>query len=415
MSSFRRLDRCRICQSRDLRTFLSLGETPLANSFVPLERAVDREPRFPLEVARCGECGLVQLTVVVDPEIMFRDYLYASSASAPLLEHFDRLAAEISERFAPAGAFAVELGSNDGVLLRSLNARGITALGVEPATNLAQVANAAGLATLNDFFDPRVAERIREERGPAGVVVGNNVLAHIDDLSGLVRALDVLLDEDGVFIAEVPYLADLLDQVEYDTIYHEHLSYFHLAPLRRLFAQADLALFDVVRLPIHGGSIRIHVARRGRREESTRLSELYTLEAHDQLATDAPFAGFAARVCRQREELTALLGDLRSKGLRIAGYGATAKGNTMLSYCGVDHSVLEYIVDTTPYKQGLLTPGTRIPVQPESILHDSPPDVLLLLAWNYAESIIRGHQGFISRGGRFIHPVPTPRLIPELT
>jgi SAM-dependent methyltransferase len=409
---FSRRASCRICDSGRLETFLSLGETPLANSFVR-PGSTQPELRVPLEVMRCLQCGLVQLTVVVDPEVMFRDYLYATSASAPMRGHFDELAREIVERFAPAGSFVVEIGSNDGVLLRPLAARGARALGVEPASNLAATANAAGIETLNEFFGLAVAERLRAERGPATVVVGNNVLAHIDGLPDVARSLDVLLDEDGVFVAEVPYLFDLLDHVEYDTVYHEHLSYFHLAPLGVLFAQTGMELFDVKRLPTHGGSIRMYVGRTGRHPITAGLRELIATEARRLADAGSVFAAFAGKVETQRAALRALLDDLRSKGTRLAGYGATAKGNTMLNYCGIGTETLAFVADTTPYKQGLLTPGTHIPVRPESAIDEQGIDVLLLLAWNYADAIVGRMIAYTGRGGRFIHPIPLPRIIPE--
>jgi novobiocin biosynthesis protein NovU/D-mycarose 3-C-methyltransferase len=407
---YRRVTRCRICGHEDLRRFLDLGEMPLANAFVAPALATAPEARFPLEVARCADCSLVQLTVVVDPDLMFRDYLYASSASAPLLPHFQELAASIAGGLVPAGSLAVEFGSNDGVLLRALGERGLRALGVEPATNLARKANADGLETLNDFFAPDVASRIRADRGPAHAVIGNNVLAHIDDLAGVMTAVERLLAPDGVFIAEVPYLPDLLEHVEYDTVYHEHLSYFHLGPLQRLFGRFGFELFDVVHLPIHGGSVRIHAARDGMRQPTERLTRLLATEQRD-LGDDRPYEEFAARVRRQREELVTLLRDLKRQGKRLAGYGATAKGNTMLNYCSIDGTVLDYIADTTPYKQGLLTPGTRIPVRAESSLDDARPDALLLLAWNYADAIVARHQPYLRAGGAFIHPIPLPRMI----
>ena len=369
--------------------------------------------RVPLEVMRCERCGLVQLTVVVDPEVMFRDYLYATSASAPMRGHFDDLAAELVSRFAPADSLVVEVGSNDGVLLRPLASRGARALGVEPASNLATIANADGLETLNEFFGLQVAQRIRSERGAAKVVVGNNVLAHIDDLPAMVRSLDALLDDDGVFVAEVPYLFDLLDHVEYDTVYHEHLSYFHLAPLAVLFDQVGMELFDVKRLATHGGSIRMYAGRRGRRSVTTSLRELRASEAARLTDAMRLFAAFAGRVEAQRAALRSLLGGLRTNGTRLAGYGATAKGNTMLNYCGIGADTLAFIADTTPYKQGLLTPGTHIPVRPESAIDEEGIEVLLLLAWNYADEIVRRMTTYTGRGGRFIHPIPLPRFLPE--
>jgi SAM-dependent methyltransferase len=410
---FSRRATCRICDSSLLAVFLSLGETSLANSFVRPDAARAPELRVPLEVMRCERCGLVQLTVVVDPEVMFRDYLYATSASAPMRGHFDELASELVGRFAPAGSFVVEIGSNDGVLLRPLASRGARAVGIEPASNLAAIANAEGLETLNEFFGVTVAERVRADRGPAKVIVGNNVLAHIDDLPGVARSIDALLDADGVFVAEVPYLFDLLDHVEYDTVYHEHLSYFHVAPLAVLFDQVGMELFDVKRLSTHGGSIRMYAGRRGRRAITTSLRELRAYEAARLADASGLFVAFAGRVEAQRAALRTLIGDLRTNGTRLAGYGATAKGNTMLNYCGIGADTLSFIADTTPYKQGLLTPGTHIPVRDEAGIDEEGIEVLLLLAWNYADDIVRRMTGYTGRGGRFIHPIPLPRFLPE--
>jgi len=410
---FSRRMACRICGSASLSVFLSLGETPLANSFVrPAARSVP-ELRVPLEVMRCERCGLAQLTVVVDPDLMFLDYAYATSASAPMRGHFDELAGELVARFAAAGSLVVEIGSNDGVLLRPLAARGARPLGVEPASNLAASANAEGLETWNAFFGPPVAERLRAERGPAKVVVGNNVLAHIDGLPGVAQSLDVLLEGDGVFVAEVPYLFDLLDHVEYDTVYHEHLSYFHVAPLGVLFAQVGMELFDVARVPTHGGSIRIYVGRVGRHVVTPALRDLVAREHARLRDAESVFATFAGRVEAQRTALRALLAELRSNGTRLAGYGATAKGNTMLNYCGIGADTLAFVADTTPYKQGLLTPGMHIPVRPESAVDEERIEVLLLLAWNYADAIVSRMTTYTARGGRFIHPIPLPRLIPQ--
>jgi novobiocin biosynthesis protein NovU/D-mycarose 3-C-methyltransferase len=411
-AAYRRVTRCRICGHEDLRRFLDLGETPLANAFVAPAQAAASEPRYPLEVARCADCSLVQLTVVVDPEVMFRDYLYASSASAPLLPHFDELAESLAGGLVPPGSLAVEFGSNDGVLVRALRDHGLRALGVEPATNLARKANDDGLETINEFFTPDVAVRIRDDRGLAHAIIGNNVLAHIDDLDGVMASVDALLAPDGVFVAEVPYLPDLLERVEYDTVYHEHLSYFHLTPLQRLFTSHGFELFDVVHLPIHGGSVRINAARRGARPPTERLTR--RLVDEDQKLGDArPYSDFAAKVRQQRAALVTLLRDLKRQRKRLAGYGATAKGNTMLNYCGIDGTLLDYIADTTPYKQGLLTPGTHIPVRAESSLERARPDALLLLAWNYADAIVARHQPYLRGGGTFIHPIPLPRMITE--
>ncbi|HEV2248905.1 MAG TPA: class I SAM-dependent methyltransferase [Candidatus Limnocylindria bacterium] len=408
--SHHRVTACRICGSDDLDVFLDLGTTPLANAFVAPERITEPEPRFPLEVMRCLVCGLAQLSVVVAPEVMFQNYLYASSASAPMLAHFDALAEDLVARFAPRDSLVVEIGSNDGVLLRPLKERGVRALGIEPASNIARLANEAGLETWNAFFSYDAAAEVREERGRARVVVANNVVAHIDALAEVARAIEHLLDNDGVFVAEVPYLADLLDHVEYDTVYHEHLSYFHLAPLQRLFADVGMELFDVRRLEIHGGSVRVFAGRRGRHPRTRQLEELVTSEA--RLARDDIFRGFAKRVDDSRGALRTMLDRLGKEGRSIAALGATAKGNTLLNYCGIGPQTIAFIADSTPLKQGLLTPGTHIPVRAEHALDDERPNCALLLAWNYADAIMRRHAEYISSGGRFIHPIPLARLLP---
>jgi novobiocin biosynthesis protein NovU/D-mycarose 3-C-methyltransferase len=411
-ASYRRLERCRICGSRDLVSFLDLGETPLANAFVAPERRDDREERFPLEVLRCASCGLVQLSVIVRQDILFGHYLYATSASAPMVEHFAALAQEVVQRFAPRGSLVVEVGSNDGVLLRPLRSAGLAVLGVEPAANLAAQANAEGLETWPEYFATPVAHRIVAERGRVKLAIANNALAQIDDLRDVAASLSVLLDDDGVFVAEVPYLAHLLERVEYDTIYHEHLSYFAIAPLETLFSQVGLELFDLRHLPTHGGSIRMYAGRRGARPPTAELVAARAAERDARLAEAATYARFAERVAESRDALRALLGDLVRTGHRVAGLGATAKSCTLLHYCGVGRESIDFIGDSTPLKQGLLTPGTHIPVRNEAAIFEDGVDRVLLLAWNYADAIMRGHVDFIARGGRFVHPIPLARLLP---
>jgi SAM-dependent methyltransferase len=402
---------CRICGSPDLWTFLDLGKTPLANALIAPERLREPEPTYPLAAARCASCGEVQLTVVVRPDLLFAHYLYASSASAPLFPHFDAYAAEVAERFAPRGSLVVELGSNDGVLLRLLKNRGLVGMGIEPATNLADVANAAGLDTVNAFFSETVARSIRGSRGAAKVVIANNVLAHIDDLGDVLRALDALLSDDGVFVAEVPYVGDLIENVEYDTIYHEHLSYFAIAPLTRLFGLADMELFDVRHLPIHGGSIRIFAGRKGKHAQTGDLARLRAAEERALLGDPQTYRRFAERVRASRTALRELITAERGRGARVAGLGATAKGNTLLNYCKLGPAEVEYIGDSTPLKQGLLTPGMHIRVVAEAKLKDDHPELILLLAWNYADAIVPRYRDYVEAGGRFIHPIPLARVI----
>ncbi len=410
--TFRRVERCRVCGGRDFDRFLDLGTTPLANAFVEPARAAEPELRFPLEVLRCERCGLVQLSVVVSPDLLFRRYLYATSASAPMVEHFTRLADEVVRRFAPPGSLVVEIGSNDGALLRPLRERGANVLGIEPAHNLGALANAEGLETWEEFFSTRVARRIVNDRGNPKVVLANNVLAHVDDLHELVAALDLVLDADAVFIAEVPFVGDLLDRVEYDTIYHEHLSYFAIAPLEALFKSVGLELFDVRRLTTHGGSIRIHVGRRGLHAGTPDLEAARAAERSAGLNAGAPYARFASGVAASRDALHGLIGELRSDHRGLAAVGATAKSCTLLNYCGIGAESIAFVADSTPLKHGLLTPGTHIPVRPESALLEELPEYALMLAWNYADAIMRRHADYIARGGRFIHPIPLARLMP---
>lgn len=403
---------CRICGSSALDRVLDLGKTPLANSLVEPRRAAEVELRFPLQVVRCLGCGLVQLGQVVAPEVMFRSYPYSSSASAPLVGHFAGLAQHLADRYTHAGSLVVELGSNDGVLLGPLSRLGRRVVGVEPATNIAEVANRAGLETWNEFFSPDAARRIAAARGAADVVVGTNVFAHIDDLRSVLEGVDALLSETGVFVAEVPYLGDLLAQVEYDTVYHEHLSYFSLAPLTVLFENAGMEIVDIASLSIHGGSIRFAAARKGRRRVSPDVPAFRSRERSAGLDDAATYASFAHAVERSRDELLTLLGSLRQQGKRIAGHGASAKGGTLLNYCGIGTDTLDFIADSTPFKQGMLSPGMHIPVRPEDAIAQERPDYLLLLAWNYADTIVAHFADYASAGGRFIHPIPLARVLP---
>ncbi len=408
---YRVLDTCRICGGRDLRQVVSLGMTPLANSFIVPERAAEPELLVPLEAVRCPACGLMQLSVVVRPDIMFAEYAYSSSASEPMVQHFDELARELVDRFHLGEALVAEFGSNDGVLLGPLAARGARAIGIDPSANQARAANARGLETIVGYFDGATARRLAAERGRAKAIVANNVLAHIDDLHGVVEGLDALLADDGVFVAEFPYLGDLLARVEYDTIYHEHLSYFALSPLRRLFSGPRLELFDVRRLSVHGGSIRIYVGRPGQHPPGPDLARMLDRERADGLLDAAVYERFGAQVATSRSALRAMLGELRRADRRIAALGASAKGNTLLNYCGIGPDTISFVGDSTPAKQGRLTPGMHIPVRSDDAIRSERPDFTLLLAWNYADAILERYADYRAGGGRFIHPVPVARIL----
>jgi novobiocin biosynthesis protein NovU/D-mycarose 3-C-methyltransferase len=387
---------------------LDLGSQPLANSFLSPAEVAAPEPRYPLELCRCSSCGHVQLSLTVPPELMFRNYLYVSGTSDTIPTHFAAYARDVAARFVPAGGLVVEIGSNDGTLLRAFDRSAVRVLGVEPARNIAKIANDAGVPTLDEFFDEVTAKRVAAEHGRAAAMIGNNVVAHIDDLHGLLRGAQALLAPEGVFVAEFPYLVDLLERRAYDTIYHEHLSYFSVASVVRLTSEYGMRVIDVRRVSVHGGSIRVFISAGGL--PSAAVGELLALEASMQLAEGGPLPAFVADVQRQRTELSALLAETRTRS-RIAGYGAPAKGNTLLNYCGIDTSLVEFIVDRSPHKHGLLTPGTRIPVEPPERLLASGIKETLLLAWNFADEILRQQQEYRSSGGRFIIPIPAPRVV----
>lgn len=407
------MDACRICNNNQVTLFLSLGPTPLANSFLRPDQLEMMEPRFPLDVVFCKECGLVQLDHVVPREIMFQDYIYVSSTSQTMPAHFAAYADNIVTRFIESPQdLVLEMGSNDGCLLRAFHKHRVRALGVEPAGNLAASANAAGLATVNDFFCERSAREIWKREGAAKVIIGNNVLAHIGNLQDLVAGLDVLLRPDGVAVFEVPYLLDLLKKDEFDTIYHEHLFYFALRPLERLFRSCGMRVFDVKRLPVHGGSLRVYVGRTATGPEVLpSVAELLLLEQSERLDSLGTYEDFAGRVAKMKQELVALLRKLKASGARIAGYGAPAKGNTLLNHFQIGTDLLDFIADRSPLKQGMYTPGKHIPVVEVKNIFEKQPDYVLLLAWNFADEILEQQSAYLSRGGKFIVPIPQPKVI----
>lgn len=405
---------CRICRSENLTKFLDLGFTPLADDFLPPHRLQEPEVYYPLDVFICHDCSLVQLGYVVPPEILFqRDYPYASSTTATGREHFYSFAEEVCLRSdLDPSDLVIDIGSNVGVLLRGFKNRGVSnVLGIEPAESICQIARNDSIETINEFLSEELALEIVKTKGQAKIVTGTNVVAHINDHHALVRALDILLAEKGVFIFEAPYLVTLIDNLEYDTIYHEHLSYLSVKPMTKLFRQFGMEILDVKEVSIHGGSLRYFVAREGYYPISKDVAKLVELENEKGVHDIDTLKSFAKSVENNRDELTWMLRSIKHEDKKIAGVSAPAKGMTLLNYCKIGCEILDFITEKAPLKIGKYTPGTHLPILPDSELIKQMPDFALLLAWNFADEIMRNLDDYRKAGGKFIIPIPKPRIV----
>lgn len=405
--------RCRACQRGALRHVLSLGSTPLANALRSPEQLHTPEARFPLEVGFCSECSLVQILQIVPPDAMFRDYCYFSSTSETMVRHAEALARRtITERRLDSRSLVLEAASNDGYLLKNYLQAGISVLGVEPAHNLARIARDwHGIPTRDDYFGADVAREFAMENKRVDVFHAHNVLAHVPDLNGFVEGIRIILKQDGVAIIEVPYVKDMLDRCEFDTIYHEHIFYFSLTALENCFRRHDLIIIDVERLAIHGGSLRIYASPSGpSAKHSERVERLLADEVTWGVYQEGPYREFAGKVDALKRSLRGLLNGLKRTGHRIAAYGASAKGSTLLNYCNIGRDVLDFVVDRNPVKQGHYTPGSHLLIYEPKKLVEEMPAYTLLLTWNFADEILAQQMEYRRRGGRFITPIPEPRV-----
>jgi 2-polyprenyl-3-methyl-5-hydroxy-6-metoxy-1,4-benzoquinol methylase len=406
-----RIEGCRACGAVELQTILRLGELPLSDGFLFEADLARAEPRYPLDVAFCPRCTLVQILHTVPPAELFGDdYPYYSSFTQTLLQHSR---ANVEELIVARGldqrSQIVELASNDGYLLQYYVERGIPVLGIDPAAGPVKAAESRGVRSLHAFFSLELAQRLRADGLRADVVHANNVLAHVADPHGFLAGIAEILQPDGVAVIEVPYVRDLIDHGEFDTIYHEHLAYFSATALVRLLTRHGLTLQDVRRLPIHGGSLRLYVGHEPTR--SAAVERLLAEEEQAGLTRGDYYRDFSRRVEAMREELRALLGAWKREGLRIAAYGAAAKGTILLNYVGLDRAWIDYVVDRNVHKQGRWVPGVRLPIRaPEALMQDRP-DAVLLLAWNFAPEILEQQRAYLEAGGRFVIPIPRPRVV----
>jgi SAM-dependent methyltransferase len=408
---------CRICRTALPEPFLDFGNMPLANSFLTTPAEFAAEATYPLAVAGCPTCGLVQLNYVVPAEQLYRDYIYVSSTSDGVRAHADSLARTLIEQYGwSANDFVVEVASNDGTVLQAFKTRGVRIVGVEPARNIAAIANAAGIPTMPEFFNLASAQVVLREHGRAAAILGRHVFAHVDDVHEFLEAAKVCLADDGVFLIEVPYLGDFLAKLEFDTIYHEHLSYISLGAMDHLCRAHEMALVDVEPISLHGGSVVIHMRRRALgAAPSERLVRMLQQERESGLTKPSRLAKFAADVRSWKARFESLMQKLQREGASLIGYGAAAKANTLMCYCPEAASSLRYVLDRSTHKQGRYTPGTHLRVEPvEHWTSGSLPTHMVLLAWNFKDEIMAQMKPFAERGGSFVVPIPEPHVVQNM-
>lgn len=404
------MTRCRSCGSENLEPVLSLGRTPLANALLTQDDLDKPEATFPLELVFCPRCALVQITETVPPEQLFSHYLYLSSFSDTMVKHSRELAHRlIKERKLDSKSLVMEVASNDGYLLQFYKQADVPVLGIEPAANIAKVATDKGIPTVVRFFGQELGQELRDTKRQADVIHANNVLAHVADLNGFVAGLALALKDDGVAVIEAPHVKPMIERLEFDTIYHEHLCYYSLTALKPLFKRHGLEIVDVFEIPLHGGSLQVHAALNG--APSDRVQRLLDDERQAGVGDAEFYKDFGDKVRTLKKDLVARLHDLTAKKSRIAAYGASAKGSTLLNYCGIGRETLEFVADRSTVKQGMYTPGTHLPIKAAEALLQEKPDHVLLLTWNFADEILEQQAAYRKQGGRFIIPVPEPQIV----
>lgn len=402
-------ENCHSCGQSDFVKVLDLGVMPLANSFLKAGELTNEEQKFPLITYFCNNCGLLQLLDIVDREIIYRQYSYLTSASKPLVDHFEKSGNKLVERFVKSkDDLVVEIGGNDAVLLDAIKGK-CRILNIEPAKNVAEISKGKGVETISEFFNKKLAEKIVKEYGNAKIIIANNVMAHTAEIKSVFDGVKNLVGDDGVFVFEVHWVGNLLGEGGFDQIYHEHIFYHSLFALNNLVKQFGLNIFDVELIPIHGQSMRVYVGKNQQVQNS--VAEFLEKEKKLGLDKSETFLKFSNKVEKAKAQLVALLKDLKKQNKKIVGYGAPAKGNTLLNYFEVGSDIIDYVIDTTPLKQGMYTPGTHIPIYSPDKIKEDKPDYILLLAWNYADAILEKEKELRNQGIKFIIPVPEVKVV----
>lgn len=405
--------KCRICSSKNLEKFLSLGESPLANNFLKKEDLEKEELKFPLELVFCNICQLVQLSYVVDPKLMFKNYVYVSSTSNTFRQHFTKMAEDLKKDFnLDENSLAIDIGSNDGVLLNGLQKFNIKVTGVEPATNVAKIAEENGVETINDFFNKEVVNKIIDKKGKADVVTACNVFAHIDNINSVIENVKLLLKDSGIFVIEVQYLVNTIEDMTFDNIYHEHLSYYSLTALKYFFEKRNMEIFNAIKILTHGGSLRVFTQQKNnKRKINENVNKILDHEKKIGINNIEVYKEFADKVYSVKEKLNSYIQNIKKGNRIIVGYGAPAKSTTLLNFCSIRKKEIDYIIDDNPLKIELYTPGTHIPILSSGELEKNTPDYIIILAWNFAPEILKKTKKYTDKGVKFIIPLPEPRIV----
>ena len=413
-TNIKRITKCRICNSRNLIDVIDLISQPIPNGFLTREQLKQKEEKYPLAVVFCTNCSLMQLKYLVNAKVMFDNYLYIPSASKTRINHFKNLADEVKKltNFNEK-SLIIDVGSNDGSLLIQFKNLGAKTLGIDPAENLVKVAALSGIETVNSYFDSKIATKVARKYGKAKAILATNVIAHINNLHEVMKGGEILLEDDGVFLMQFPYSLDLIEKNLFDTIYHEHLSYFSLKSLLVLAEKSELEIFNIEKSDLDGGSLKVYWKKKTdkkRKVNSSVINKILKEEEEFGLYDTKTYEKFRERVEKLKKDVVKKLKELKKKNKTIVGYGAAAKANVLLNYFGIDKKTIDYLVDSTPYKQGRFTPGSHIPIYSEDKIYETNPDYVIIFAWNFAKEIIDKNKKFKERGGKFLFLEPEFRI-----